>query len=94
MFNFTFQNINTVKITKTNIEDVRFMNLVEKINSSFFLHQNSIKSLDGLDNLKYVGGSLSLSNNNLSSLKPLSNLQEINGLLAITYNKILILIIK
>lgn len=77
-----------VKISKTNIEDVRFMNLVEKINSSFFLHQNSIISLDGLDNLKYVGGSLSLSNNNLSSLKPLSKLQEINGVLAITYNNL------
>ena len=64
-----------------NLEDISFLDGLESVYSSLYLHHNNLKSLDGLQKLKFVGASFSISTNKISSLKPLSSLVQVNGCL-------------
>lgn len=70
------------------LKSVSFLRGIEYINSSCYLHNNSLDTLDGLQELNEVNASLSLSGNNLVSLDELKKLNKVNGMLGVAYNKL------
>ena len=77
-----------IKIINSGLSSVQFMQGLQSLKSSFYLHQNQLKNLKGLEALVTVGGSFSLAANKLTALSVLANLCEINGLLSITNNNL------
>jgi len=55
------QVVGYIKITHCNLKSIAFMEGLESVGSSFYLHYNKLINLTGLENLESVGSSFSLS---------------------------------
>lgn len=76
----------SIRITETLITDLRFLSPVRGVGSSFYLNQNRIECLDGLEQLQYVGASFSLASNRITNLAPLRALRKVDGILSVANN--------
>lgn len=93
-FNTLFKHTPTIKksikiIKNPKLQSVAFLQGLKAVNSSFYLHQNGLINLKGLEDLESVGASFSLSSNKISDLMPLKNLKKIDGMLGLAYNKLM-----
>lgn len=78
-----------IKITNNiSLNGIEFLRGLKQVNSSFYLHHNSLKSLRGLEELEIVNASFSLSSNKLTSLKELKNLKIIDGMIGLVDNNL------
>ncbi|MFA6197309.1 MAG: YqiA/YcfP family alpha/beta fold hydrolase [Sulfurimonas sp.] len=92
-FNALFKHTPTInrfiKIVKNpKLQSIEFLQGLKAVKSSFYLHQNGLIHLKGLEELKSVGASFSLSSNKLQDISALSKLESVNGMLAVAYNQL------
>jgi hypothetical protein len=77
-----------IKIIHCPLSNVTFMRGMKSVGSSFYLHNNQLSDLSGLDDLERVGASFSLLKNRLKDISQLAGLKEINGMLGLAYNQL------
>ena len=78
-----------IKVIKNKkLTNINFMYGLVSIGSSFYLHNNNLKDLKGLEYLEKVGASFSISNNQLKDISQLKALEQINGMLNLLNNKL------
>ncbi len=92
-FNTLFKHTPTIKksikiIKNPKLQSVAFLQGLKAVNSSFYLHQNGLINLKGLEDLESVGASFSLSSNKLQDISALSGLESVNGMLGLAYNEL------
>lgn len=75
-----------IRITNTELQDVRFMAGLRHVESSFYVSENLLNSLEGLENLETVGASFTLASNQISDLTPLRKLRSVEGILSVSNN--------
>ncbi|MBT4256319.1 MAG: hypothetical protein HOD87_09695, partial [Gammaproteobacteria bacterium] len=78
-----------IKISHCSLSSVAFMEGLEDVGSSFYLHYNQLKDLTGLGQLESVGASFSLSSNELDDISQLAKLETVEGMLGLMNNNLM-----
>jgi hypothetical protein len=78
-----------IKITSCSLQDLTFMKGLQHVDSSFYLNNNLLTNLHGLESLEGTGASFSLAGNRISDLGPLRQLKRINGILSVANNALI-----
>ena len=92
-FNSLFKSNAVVKksikiIKNAKLQSIDFLQGLQSVKSSFYLHQNALINLKGLEELTSVGASFSLSSNKLQDISALSKLESIDGMLGLGHNEL------
>lgn len=84
-------NFGGLSVYQVNISSLRGLENVRVIEDNFFLSDNSIQSLEGLDNLSEIKGNVTIQkNNDLTNLEGLNSVATIGGGIDVSDNKKLV----
>ncbi len=76
-----------IKITSCRLQNLDCFTPLTGVNS-FYLFDNKLKNLRGLENLRHVEASFSLSTNQLNDISQLARLESVDGMLALAHNQL------
>jgi pyruvate, water dikinase len=76
------------RMTSCKLTSISFMQGLTQVGSLFYLHDNQLANLQGLESIQSIGASFTLSSNQLDDISQLSQLTYINGMLLLNNNQL------